>query len=1725
MVKGDNAQLEELNKGKLKALIAKKENAFSILQSIFDLARQVKSRETAISLHNKIHNVESLKTTFLNCVDEINELSLLIDPDNYEPTFQGVDTVYDMYGYIKKKHTQYPIVLDKDVPPVVQVQSKVKLPFLDLKVYSGDPTEWPLWYESFKTLIHENQDLSDTQKVQYLMSKLSSSALTVCSGILPTANNYNLILQSLVQRYDDKRTLAMSYVEKMFKFKPIKTESATQLNYFCEQFSASVSALKNLGIQDLGDFIILCIALGKLDTDTTKLFEMSVKNSDFPTYSQLDTFIKEQAKMLGRMPKRVESQQSTANSGKISHKNMSQNISHSFVVEKIKPQVCLVCHLSNHPLFNCDHFLKLNPFQRFELVKQFKFCINCLNPGHIVTACKSKHTCKHCSGKHNSLLHFRETVPSGASESLLSKAGPSQASDAATYCSTEQTPVEHTVLLSTAKVCITDQKGRIHLVRMLLDSGSMNNFITDSCAKKLGLVVQNNPTSVQGIGSTTKSVSGQTCFNFSSRFDSNISFSIHALVVDHVTNKLPTCKIDKRALRHLQGVQISDDTFYEPQSISGILGASLWPLLIESGQIIGETNCPVGVKTKLGYVVMGSAPTDSSVAKHTFCAFIESSLDSMVSKLWELEQIPECDASPYNEEETLCEDYFKNTVTRDKTGRFTVALPFKESPSVLGDSYTQAESRLLSLEKKLGKSPEFRSGYNKALQDFVDSGHMSLSYDTSGVFIPHHAVVKVSSSTPIRPVFDGSCLTTSKKSLNDILFAGPNIYSDLFVVLLNFRLFSIAVSADIRKMFRQIFIRSKDRQFQKILWRFNPTDPISVYTLNTVTFGLKPSPWLALRTVKQLVLEESKNYPLASSVVSRDNYMDDVATSLFDENQAKRLQSELINFFQSGGFELVKWASNSLSLLEIIPESDRLCKNLEWDSNSLSKILGMQWNAKEDSFCFSIDLSTDSVCSKRSILSFAAKIWDILGFLCPVIIKIKILLQKLWSAKIGWDDIPPQSIVKNWNNFRLELQTLSHLNLPRHIGVPNDTLPVSLVGFSDASEKAYACVIYCRVVQPNNDVTVQFVCAKSKVAPLKTISIPRLELCGALLLSKLMRLVINTYQSRCNISSVICFSDSTVALNWISESPSRWNVFVANRTTKIQENVDKANWFHCQGSDNPADLATRGLTPNELMSPQCIWFTGPAWLSHDELESHLRPVELLNTVPEEKRNVVFLSTESKLDSTYTFFSPIFQRFSSWSKLIKTFVYILRFAKLLPRGSEPTHGDLQVAEHFIIKIVQNHFFKCIFSNISNQHYPPNLRKLNPFIQDGLIRVGGRLVNSHLSYEQKHPLLLPQKEHVVCLLVEHFHKHNLHVGSTLLFALLRNNYWILGARNLVRKVVRSCNRCFRCKPEECQPFMGNLPDYRVQPAVKAFLHTGMDMGGPFYITMSRHRGVKSQKAYLCLFICMSTKALHLELVSDLTTAAFMAALKRFLARRGPVLYLYSDNGTNYIGAKNQLDELYSLLNSRDYNSAMQNELNSQKIKWKFSVPSGPHMSGIWESSIKSVKTHLYKIVGTQILSFEELSTVLAQIECLLNSRPLCPLSTTDSSEPVALTPSHFLTFQPLSHLPSRDVISEPPNRLTRYELLDRMVQTFWKRWSSEYLNSLQVRAKWDKHVPPITVGTVVLVKQDSFVSPLQWLLGKVTKTYPGTDGVIRVVEIKTKNGSFKRPVIKLCPLPTQ
>lgn len=303
-----------------------------------------------------------------------------------------------------------------------------------------------------------------------------------------------------------------------------------------------------------------------------------------------------------------------------------------------------------------------------------------------------------------------------------------------------------------------------------------------------------------------------------------------------------------------------------------------------------------------------------------------------------------------------------------------------------------------------------------------------------------------------------------------------------------------------------------------------------------------------------------------------------------------------------------------------------------------------------------------------------------------------------------------------------------------------------------------------------------------------------------------------------------------------------------------------------------------------------------------------------------------------------------------------------------------------------------------------------------------------------------------------------------------------------------------------------------------AIRPFIKVGCDYAGP--IVMKQHSGrcKKYVKGYIAVFICMNTKAIHLELVSDLTTEAFVAALKRFISRRGIPSDIFSDNGTNFVGAKRSLSEMHEVVLNSQHNTKVSLFLASSSIQWHFIPPSAPHFGGLWEAGVKSTKFHLKRVIGCTTLTYEELNTLLAQIEGVLNSRPLSVI-TESSADP--LTPAHFLIGQPINMLPEVGLLDVPMNRLNRWQTIQAMVQSFWKRWSVEYLTSLNPRKKWNKEKINLQPNQIVIIRESN-TQPSQWMMGRIIKCFPGADGLARVATVKTQHGELKRPITKLIPL---
>jgi hypothetical protein len=384
---------------------------------------------------------------------------------------------------------------------------------------------------------------------------------------------------------------------------------------------------------------------------------------------------------------------------------------------------------------------------------------------------------------------------------------------------------------------------------------------------------------------------------------------------------------------------------------------------------------------------------------------------------------------------------------------------------------------------------------------------------------------------------------------------------------------------------------------------------------------------------------------------------------------------------------------------------------------------------------------------------------------------------------------------------------------------------------------------------------------------------------------------------------------------------------------------------------------------------------------------------------------------------------------------------------------------------------------------------------------------------------HQMILPSNQHFTKLIVSAEHIRLFHAGSQLLTASHREKYWIPRIRTVVKTTIHQCLTCYRLKAQATQQLMGELPPSRVQPS-RPFATTGVDYAGPVLLRLGNTHSKTIVKGYIAIFVCFATKDVHIEVVTSLTTEPFIAALRRFIARRGKPTTIQSDNGTNFKGAANQLHDVYKMLHSSTQMATIQDFLTTEGCEWKFIPPKSPHFGGLWEAAVKSMKHHLRRTLGPHIATYEELRTLLAQIEACLNSRPLCALSD-DPFNPTYLSPGHFLISEPLTQLPSTDYTNAKRNSLSRWELYQQL-QQFWQRWSTDYLQNLQPRQRWKQSSPNLQPGDLVLLMEDN-TTPLQWPTGMITETHQSKDGAVRVVTLKTPKGTFKRPICKISPFP--
>lgn len=700
-------------------------------------------------------------------------------------------------------------------------------------------------------------------------------------------------------------------------------------------------------------------------------------------------------------------------------------------------------------------------------------------------------------------------------------------------------------------------------------------------------------------------------------------------------------------------------------------------------------------------------------------------------------------------------------------------------------------------------------------------------------------------------------------------------------------------------------------------------------------------PVVAIRCLKQLAEDNFDQFPQSTKVIMNDFYVDNLLIGSNDLNELNKTCKEVYNILGSAQFILRKWISNNSQVLAGLPFSNISNSTLKLGQNESCKTLGIEWVTHLDILKYkSLECNINTqLITKRSILSTIAQIFDPLGLLSPIIIVSKLLIQHLWIERLPWDSKIPPHLEKQFLQFKMSLIKLNQIEIPRNT-IPKNYKLIDVHCFCDSSKDAYAAAIYLRSKDENDNFQVHLLCAKSKVAPLKTISIPKLELCAGLLGAQLMELV----KKSMNIDvPIIYWSDSQIVLNWIHTEPSKLQVFVSNRVSKIQSLTDIFNWRYISTKENPADLATRGITTHQLISS--IWWSGPSFLK--TFESNWPNIDYFlsfKELPELRKNVAVLSTVTK-DYNY-----LFTRFSCLNKLKRITAFCIRFYTNINCKLNKTAiitGPLSVfelttAHYTLIRIAQSETFEKEILTLKkgiSLNKNDRLSPLTPFVDEkGILRVGGRLKHTDLPFDSKHPILLCSRHPLTKLIFEYKHKVLLHPGTQLLLSSVRQYYWVIRGKDLSKAVVRNCLTCFKFKPQHFTSPMAALPNNRVKPSFP-FATTGIDYAGPFFVLSKPGRGAKLTKCYLAVFVCFCTKAVHLELVSNLTTECFLACLRRFMARRGIPHTIYSDNGSTFIGARNELKDLGHFISK--VKASIVDSTSSENIKWVF-IP--PYTGGI-------------------------------------------------------------------------------------------------------------------------------------------------------------------------------------
>lgn len=1638
-----------------------------------------------------------------------------------------------------------------------------RLPVPEPNTFSGDPLRFTDWKMSFMTLI-DKKPIPASEKMFYLKNYLAGEARKAVEGFFyrDSENAYNGAWRVLQDRYGNPFIIQKAFRDKLTKWPKISANDSLALREFADFLQSCTEAIPYIkGLSILND----CEENHKL---LKKLPEWIIRKWSRIVVEELDTcgnypdlacfteFLSKEARIVcnpiassllmnfkhinANMPKSAKAFNTNTQPKSFSQETQKTNFS------KPKPP-CIVCKSDTHGITKCPTFTAKSVEDKRAFIHENQLCFGCLRKGHMTKVCKRRHTCSICSRRHPTCLH-ENREPNPADEMTNNFTSTEERASQETHKVVSHTSTQHASATSSIVpvfVSSVQEPHREILTYAILDTQSDSTFVLEDVLEKLDVNVQpvklklSTMTAIDTIISS-KSVYGlqvrglhsETCIPLQQAYSrdfipvdkSYVPTKETALLWPHLRNladKLPP----------LQDCDVGLLIGYD-------CPAALAPLEV----ILGDKTQPFAQRSELGWSIIGSSnPHLDRQGNQSFVHRLTVK-ELPVPPATDVLKVLESDfiERTYEDKHVSQEDvhfikFLSDHITQKKDGHYEMPLPFKSNnPPNLPNNKRLATVRLQCLKKKLEANKQYYDQYKLFMEETINKGDAEPAPTTSEGetewYLPHHGVYHPRKPDKLRVVFDCSAKFHGV-SLNDTLLTGPDLINPLVGVLCRFRKEAVAIICDIERMFHQFSVTPESRNFLKFLWwkggdlKQEPQE----YRMTVHLFGAASSPGCANFGLKHLARQHKGSYPLASTFLEKNFYVDDGLVSVSSVDEAKQLISEAQELCKRGSLHLHKFNSNEEAALSCLNFADRAInlKPLGFDPDPSECALGIQWSIKDDTFSFNISLKNQP-STRRGCLSVIASLYDPLGFISPFSLSGKRILQELCRRGIGWDDPLPNDINPRWEEWINGLLKLKEVSIPRcfHPKHFHKIVRTELHHFSDASSIGYGACSYLRYKNDRDEVHCSLVMAKARVAPSKVTSIPRLELAAAVISAKVSVMLKRELDMK--IDQEIFWTDSQVVLGYINNDARRFHIYVANRVQLIRNNSNPNQWYYVDTLENPADHASRGLHASDIHSTN--WLRGPKFLWEQEL--HLTPstpTDLLVGDPEVKTIQVLAAETINCNDMLRRLS----QFSLWATLVKVVARIKRLrSKQKQRREYVTVEERENAVETVIKIVQQQAFSHEIKMLQGGKNLPSsssLFCLDPIWSKGLLCVGGRLKQSSLCHKVKHPVILPNDSYITKLIVSHYHAETCHQGRTQTQMELRSNgFWIIGGSKLVAKVIHTCVPCRKLRrPTENQQ-MAELPKERLE-ASAPFTYSGMDCFGPFIVKKAR----KEYKRYGLIFTCLYSRAVHIEMLEDLSTDSFINALRCFISLRGAVRQLHCDQGSNFIGARNEFKEALKQCDIK----LLEIFLTERQCEFVFNAPTASHAGGVWERQIRTVRNVLNATFAQYPgrLDDPSLRTLLYEAMAIVNSRPLTVDGINDPQALEPLTPNHLILMKSKVALPPPGAfVNEDLYSTKRWRRVQYLIEQFWGRWKKEYLFNISTRQKW--HLPRrnLRVNDIVIIKDDNLLRN-HWKLGRVVESFPDKDGLVRRVKVQvgerkpqgkhdspSKPSVIERPIQKLVVL---